>query len=80
MEEQKLKQKIKFVQDEIAQMENNMSFFALSKGAQTLFKDIEAKIEKSKGQLERLKIDLRSLKKTVKESQEVKEDHSEKSE
>ena len=80
MEEQKLKQKIKFVQDEIAQMENNMSFFALSKGAQTLFKDIEAKIEKSKGQLERLKIDLRSLKKTVKESQKVKEDHSEKSE
>lgn len=80
MEEQKLKQKIKFVQDEIAQMENNMSFFALSKGAQTLFKDIEAKIEKSKGQLERLKIDLKSLKKTVKESQEVKEEPSEKSE
>lgn len=80
MEEQKLKQKIKFVQDEIAQMENNMAFFSLSKGAQNLFKDIEAKIEKSKGQLERLKIDLKSLKKTVKESQEVKEESSEKSE
>jgi ATP-dependent protease HslVU (ClpYQ) peptidase subunit len=77
-EEQKLRKKIKFVQDEIAQMQNNMSFFSLSKGSSSLLNDFETKIEKSKGQLERLKTDLSSLRKIIKHGLQKPEDKTEK--
>lgn len=58
----KLKKKIKFLNDEIATLENNMEFFGRSKGAQKLKDDIAAKIEKTRDQIKRLKSEMKVIK------------------
>jgi len=58
----KLKKKIKFLNDEIGTLENNMEFFGRSKGAQKLKDEIAAKIEKTREQIKRLKNEMKVIK------------------
>ena len=49
-----LRSKINKLQAEIIQYENNMGFFANSKGAEKLIQEVEKKIQKSKNQIDEL--------------------------
>jgi hypothetical protein len=50
-----LGEKKKRLHQEIAQLENNMGFFAKSKGADTILKEVRAKIEAARQEINRLK-------------------------
>jgi hypothetical protein len=51
----RLGDKIKRLHQEIAQLENNMGFFAKSKGADTILKEVRGKIEAARQEINRLK-------------------------
>lgn len=72
-EEFRLKKKMKFLRDELLQMEQNMSFFSLSKGANNLLKDFEKKSERSKDQIDRLKRELKVITKIKRNAQKSAE-------
>ncbi|MBR9917891.1 DUF349 domain-containing protein [bacterium] len=75
-EEYKIKKRINFLNEEILNLEQNMSFFAKSKTADKLLKDFEQKLEKAKSQIERLKEELkviRGAKHEAKKEQEQEE-------
>jgi hypothetical protein len=61
-EEIKIKEKIRFLEGEIATWENNIEFFARSKNAEKLKQEIQSKIDKSNGQIDRLKKELKEIK------------------
>lgn len=63
-EEQNLRDKIKELQATVTQYENNMEFFNISKGAESLKKEVEDKINRSKEELELNKEKLKMLRKT----------------
>lgn len=63
-EERQLRDKIGKLKATIIQYENNLGFFANSKGANKLKEEVEAKIEHSKEQIERVKQQLKLLKQT----------------
>lgn len=65
-EERKIKQRIGLLNEEIAGIERNMSFFASSKTADKMLKEFEQKTEKLKKQIENLKAELKVLKTTIK--------------
>ena len=46
---------------EIAQLENNLGFFANSKGADALKKDVEKKVERAKERIESIKAKLKMI-------------------
>jgi hypothetical protein len=82
-ERQKIRKKIEFLQADLTKLENNMSFFNLSKGAEKLLSGVknqaeEAKraIEAQKSKLKRLNIAMNELKKQQSETEvtESKED------
>ena len=52
-----------FINKEIAQYENNMSFFGKGKGTELLKKQVEQQIEKAKREIEDLKEKLQFLRK-----------------
>jgi hypothetical protein len=56
-----LKKQMDVLNKEIIQMETNLSFFARSKGAEQLRKDVEKKIEGTKEKINGLKRKLSSL-------------------
>jgi hypothetical protein len=62
-EERKVRDKIKFLQNDITTLENNMGFFKQgnSKGNNPFAKQVEEKIKKANGQLERLKRELKVI-------------------
>lgn len=60
-EEIKIKEKIRFLEGEIATWENNIEFFARSKNAEKLKQEIQSKIDKSNGQIVRLKQELKEI-------------------
>ncbi len=71
-----IQKKIDFLKEEVAGIEQNMSFFAKSKTADKMLKDFEAKILKSKKQITSLKQELaaiRNVKKGVAEEEETNE-------
>ena len=53
-ERDKLVQKFRQIEQEIALLENNIGFFAKSKKAESIIKDIEAKIEKAREEMHQL--------------------------
>lgn len=57
--ENDIRRKIRTLEDEIAQLENNLAFFARSKNADKIKGDFEKRIEKSKKELEQLQHQLR---------------------
>ncbi|MFT4031628.1 MAG: DUF349 domain-containing protein [Siphonobacter sp.] len=57
--ENDIRRKIRNLEDEIAQMENNLAFFARSKNADKIKLDFEKRIEKSRNELEQLEHQLR---------------------
>ncbi len=63
-EERQLRDKIGKLKATIIQYENNLGFFANSKGANKLKEEVESKIEHSKEQIERVKDQLKLLKQT----------------
>jgi len=60
-EKDRIRKKINFLTGEMNQYENNLGFFKNSKGAEALLGEVNAKIEKAKSQIDRLKNQLRSL-------------------
>lgn len=56
-----LKQQIEKLKAEIMQYENNLGFFARSKGADALRKEVEGKINAAKNKIESLKIKLKQI-------------------
>ena len=62
-EEFGIKKRIGSLREEIASIERNMSFFAMSKTAEKMLKDFEVKIEKTKKQIDKLKVELSAIKK-----------------
>lgn len=60
-EKEKLLQKLQKVESDIVLLENNIGFFAKSKNAEAMIKDIEGKIEKSKEQAQMLREKLAML-------------------
>lgn len=60
-QERKLRDKIKFLQNEVQTWENNIQFFASSKNADALKKDIDKKINNANGQIDRVKKELQVL-------------------
>ncbi len=64
-EERKIKERISRLKDELATIENNMSFFALAKNADAIKKQFEDNMNKLKVQIEKLEKEqkvIRSLK------------------
>ena len=61
-EEYGIKKRIGGLNEEIASIERNMSFFAKSKTAEKMLKDFETKIEKAKKQISKLKKELSVIK------------------
>lgn len=61
-EEFKIRERIKFLKGEIDTWQNNMEFFAKSKNADKLRQEIQAKIDKSLGQMDRLNKELKEIK------------------
>lgn len=72
-EEFRLKKKMKYLKDELLQMEQNMSFFSLSKGSNNLLKDFEKKSERSKDQVDRIKRELKVIAKVKRNAQKSSE-------
>ncbi len=66
-EEFGIKKRIGSLREEIASIERNMSFFAMSKTAEKMLKDFEVKIEKTKKQIDKLKVELSAIKKAKRE-------------
>jgi len=60
-EKQKLKDRITKINSEIAQFENNIGFFAKSSGADAILKDVRAKIENSKKEIDKIKDQMKML-------------------
>lgn len=60
-EKDRIRKKITFLTGEINQYENNLGFFKNSKGAEVLLGEVNAKIDKAKAQIDRLKKQLRSF-------------------
>ncbi|MBI2257699.1 MAG: DUF349 domain-containing protein [Flavobacteriia bacterium] len=58
-----IKQKIQFLNQEITQFENNLGFFARSKGADQLRKEVESKIQHNRNKIKELQIKLKMLNK-----------------
>jgi len=57
--ENDIRRKIRTLEDEIAQMENNLAFFANSKNADKIKLDFEKRIDRSRKDLEQLQHQLR---------------------
>lgn len=60
-EKAEIRQQIEHIKSEILQFENNLGFFAKSKGADTLRNEVEAKINASKEKIESLKSKLKLI-------------------
>jgi len=60
-EKERIRKKINFLNGEINQYENNLGFFKVSKGAEALLGDVNAKIDDAKSQIDRLKNQLRLI-------------------
>jgi len=54
-EKEKIRNKINDIVKEVANYENNLGFFANSKGAEALLKGVNGNIEKGKTEIEKLK-------------------------
>jgi predicted nucleic acid-binding Zn-ribbon protein len=63
-EERKVKDRIKKAQEELATIENNKSFFALSKNAEAVLKQFDSNIQKLKEQIARLEKELTVIRNT----------------
>lgn len=61
-EERNIKRRITTLNEEVASIERNMSFFSKSKTADKMLKDFDAKIEKAKKQIDKLKKELGVIK------------------
>lgn len=57
----KLRSRINELQDEIKQFENNLGFFANSKGAEKIIQDVNKKIEKNRSAIDDLKSQLKLM-------------------
>ena len=75
-EEFGIKKRIGGRRDEIASIERNMSFFAMSKTAEKMLKEFEVKIEKANKQISKLKVELGVIKKAKREDTAKKPDTS----
>lgn len=71
-EEYRLKKRMRHLKDELLQMEQNMSFFSVSKGSNIL-KDFEKKSERSAEQIDRLKRELKVISKVKREASKAGE-------
>lgn len=71
-EEIRLRKKITALQEDIHTWENNMAFFANSKGANKLKEDFEKKVEKVNSQISKLKKELKLVKNVMNEQKEEK--------
>ncbi len=67
-EEGKIRDRMKFLKEEIETWENNIQFFARSANADKLRQEIKAKIDKTNGQLERLNKELNAIKSLTRET------------
>jgi predicted DNA-binding protein YlxM (UPF0122 family) len=67
-EEGKIRDRIKFLKEEIETWENNIEFFARSANADKLKQEIQTKIDKTNGQLERLNKELNAIKSLSRET------------
>ncbi len=63
-EERKVKDRIKKAQEELATIENNKSFFAMSKNAEAVLKQFDSNIHKLKEQIARLEKELAVIRST----------------
>ncbi len=63
-EERKVRDRLKKAQEELATIENNKSFFALSKNAEAVLKQFDTNIQKAKAQIERLEKELQVIRNT----------------
>ena len=75
-EEFGIKKRMGGLRDEIASIERNMSFFAMSKTAEKMLKEFEVKIEKANKQISKLKVELGVIKKAKREDTAKKPDTS----
>jgi len=66
-EERGVQRKIDTLNEEIASIERNMSFFAMSKTAEKMLKDFEGKIENAKKQISKLKKEMVAIRNAKKE-------------
>lgn len=64
MEERKVRDRIKKAQEELSTIENNKSFFAMSKNAEAVLKQFDANIKKIRDQIDRLEKELKVIKST----------------
>jgi hypothetical protein len=60
-EKERIRKKITYLNAEINQYENNLGFFKVSKGAEAVLGDVNAKIDDAKSQIDRLKNQLRLI-------------------
>jgi len=65
LESEKVRGKIKDLNDEITQYENNLGFFANSKGAEKIIADVHQKIEVHRKTIEGLKAQLKQIRETA---------------
>ena len=63
VEKEKIRKRITELTKEIANYENNLGFFSLSKGSEALFKGVQDKIEGGKANIEKLKRQLKQFSK-----------------
>ena len=75
-EQQNIKRRIGTLNDEIASIERNMSFFASSKTADKMLKDFDQKIVKTKKQISKLKLELGAIRNAKKIDTEAAGDTS----
>jgi len=61
-EEKRIRDRIRFIKNDLETLENNIGFFSNSKSAGGLIKGIQDKIDKSNGQIDRLKKELSIIK------------------
>lgn len=66
-EERGVQRKMDTLKEEIASIERNMSFFAMSKTAEKMLKEFEGKIEKAKKQISKLKKEMVAIRNAKKE-------------
>jgi len=77
IEKEKIRKKINELTKEIANYENNLGFFNLSKGSESLLSGVQSKIDNGRKNIEKLKAQLKMFSKVEKESKESKEDNEE---
>jgi len=70
-EERGVQRKIDTLNEEIASIERNMSFFAMSKTAEKMLKEFEGKIEKAKKYISKLKKEMVAIRNAKKEQAET---------